>query len=362
MTSLFEPKRINRLTIRNRFIRSATHEGMADEAGNPTEALVSLYESLTTGGVGLIISGHIMVEKRGQASPLQLGLFEDGQISAFQGLTERVHEFDGLVVAQLAHAGLFALMKKTGIQAVAPSNVQGFSKNEPKVLDDEDIQTVVQSFCAAAERAQTAGFDGIQLHAAHGYLLSQFLSPEFNKRTDTHGGSVKNRARILDTIIRKIRGVVGTDFPILVKMNCADYLEGGLTVSDAKETAKLLQDFGADAIEVSGGALVSKGQGPSRKVEGSGDESYFIDAAAHIKSDLTIPVISVGGHRSLAAVNQFVAGGKTDMISLSRPFIREPDLVNKWENGQSNRSECISCNKCFRSILLGKGVRCLASS
>ena len=213
MSKLFEPSEINGMKLANRFVRSATWEGMAADDGACTPKLTDLMVGLARGGVGLIISSHAYVSPEGQAGPWQLGIYDDRLIPGLGDMTTAVHKNGGKIVMQLAHAGYFAGAKLTGQTPMAPSSVEGFAKGPRNEMTVNDIQAVVKAYGAAAKRAQIAGFDGVQIHSAHGYLLSQFLSPAFNQRQDEYGGDIGNRARALLEVFREVRQAVGEDYP-----------------------------------------------------------------------------------------------------------------------------------------------------
>ena len=217
---LFESSTINGMNLTNRFIRSATWEGMATEDGRVTPKLIDTMVDLAKGAVGLIVSGHTYVSREGQASPWQLGIYDDSLIDGLRSMTDAVHAAGGKIVAQLAHAGHFALEKAIGTPPMVASNFEGLARTPRTELSVADIQCLKSAYTEAAQRARSAGFDGIQLHSAHGYLFSQFLSPWFNRRTDDYGGTLDNRVRIHVETIRAIRKAVGSDWPLLVKMNC----------------------------------------------------------------------------------------------------------------------------------------------
>jgi len=219
---------------------------------------------------------------------------------------------------------------------------------------------ILEAFGQAARRAKEAGFDGIQLHVAHGYLLSQFLSPAFNKRQDAYGGSVENRARAAVEALRRVRSEVGNDYPVLIKINSDDAVEGGLTVEDSLQAALLLQEAGVDAVEVSGGSVVSGDLSPSRgKINAEEKEAYFRDAAKQFKEKLRVPVILVGGFRSFGLAERLVNEGYADYVSMCRPFIREPDLVKRWKSGDLRPATCVSDNQCFGPGRAGEGIYCV---
>ena len=219
---------------------------------------------------------------------------------------------------------------------------------------------VVEAFAAAAVRARQAGFDGVQIHAAHGYLLSQFLSPVYNRRRDAFGGALENRAKASLMVLSAIREKVGVDFPVLVKMNCGDFMDKGLTARDAVSVAGMLAQGGVDAIEVSGGLFINPKMSPSRMgINREEKEAYFQAEAGQIKKAVDVPLILVGGNRSLDVAARIVGEGGADYISMSRPFIREPGLINRWKSGDYAKAKCLSDNKCFGPAMAGRGIFCV---
>ncbi|MFC1581082.1 NADH:flavin oxidoreductase [Thermodesulfobacteriota bacterium] len=360
MSVMFETTEINGMTLSNRFVRSATWEGMAGEDGACTPKLLDLMVELAKGGLGLIITSHAYVKKDGQAGPWQLGIYDDRFIDGLRKMTDTVHENGSRVVMQLAHAGFFANPKLTGQTPLAPSNVEGLAKGSREELSQDQIQAIVGAYGEAARRAKTAGFDGVQIHAAHGYLLSQFLSPAFNKRRDEYGGPVENRARAIMEVLQSIRSAVGEDFPVLIKMNCQDFLEGGLSFEDTLEVGALLDQGGLDAIELSGGTLISGKLSPSRGgIKSEEKEAYFRDSAKALKEKVSIPLILVGGNRSFQLGERLVQEGYADYISMCRPLIREPHLISRWEAGDLAKATCLSDNQCFGPAMAGEGVYCV---
>jgi len=357
---LFEETIINGLKLANRFVRSATWEGMASEGGACTARLSKLMGDLAKGRVGLIISSHAYVRSDGQAGPWQLGIYEDTLDDGLRGMTQEVHRQGGRIIAQITHAGLFANTTLTRRIALAPSALEEYSKIHHRMFSMEEIYDIEQSFSEAALRAKRTGFDGIQIHAAHGYLLSQFLSPAFNKRTDDYGGALENRARFPLEVLRSVRVAVGRDYPVFIKMNSEDFLEDGLNVKDSLEFGHMLQQEGIDAIELSGGTDVSGRLGPIRLgIKTKEQEAYFRKAGKRLKKELNIPIILVGGIRSFEVAEKLVLEGYADYISMSRPFIREPFLVRRWASGDLARAKCVSDNECFKPIRVGEGVYCV---
>jgi 2,4-dienoyl-CoA reductase-like NADH-dependent reductase (Old Yellow Enzyme family) len=360
MSKLFETTKLNIMPLKNRFVRSATAEGMATEEGEVTSRLINLMTELAEGGVGLIITGHAYVTKRGQATPWQLGIYDDKLITGLRTMTDAVHQREGKIVAQLAHSGVLANPKITGYAPLGPSVVEGVNDIVAQEMTLEDINATAEAFGNAAERAREAGFDGVQIHAAHSYLLSQFLSPAFNLRDDAYGGSIEDRARILLEVVEAIRKQVGKGYPLLVKINSRDFLEGGLELDDSIRAGAMLQEAGINAIEVSGGTLASGDLMPSRKgIIQEQDEAYFKTEAQAFKEQIDIPIILVGGIRSFHIAEGIVNDHIADYISMCRPFIREPGLVNRWGSGDLGKATCVSDSKCFRPALSGKGVYCV---
>jgi 2,4-dienoyl-CoA reductase-like NADH-dependent reductase (Old Yellow Enzyme family) len=355
MSILFTPIRIGALSIPNRFVRSATHAYLADDEGHVTDRLVELDRRLAEGEVGLIITGHAFVQPSGKASPRQIGVSDDRFIEGLARIPAAVHAFPTRIFLQIAHAGRQTKSKLCGCTPVSPSPVYDpVSKVMPRELAAEEIRELIADFVAAAGRAQMAGFDGVQLHAAHGYLLSSFLSPHTNRRTDEWGGTVESRARVLLEALRGVKAGCGPDFPVIVKLNSSDFLDTGLTAEEAVRIARLLAEAGIDGIEVSGG-MAEAGKGsiwPGLRSEA--DEGYFVGSAARIKEAVRVPVFGLGGIRTLAVAERMVADGRVDLVSMSRPFIRDPDLVKHFREGSVSKSECISCNKCHSL----RGIRC----
>ena len=258
MVQLFEPTTINGMTLPNRFVRSATGAFAASQTGSVTPKLMNLMVPLAEGGVGLVITEAITVLKNGQPFPRQLGIYSDAHIPGLRDMVEAMHNAEGTIVAQLVHGGAHSIHTVIGEEPMGPSGITPCegkmgSFGGCRAMTQHDIDTVVDAFAHAARRTQQAGFDGVQLHGAHGYLLSEFLSPFYNKRTDQYGGSVVNRARIIVDIYNAVKAEVGADYPILIKMNVTDFLDDGLSPEDAVQAASIYAKIGIDAIELSGG-------------------------------------------------------------------------------------------------------------
>ncbi len=361
MASLFEQACIGNLKLKNRIIRSATWEGMCEPSGRPTQKLIDCYGALVKGGVGLIISGYTFVRPDGKQLPGKMGISNDDFADDFIRLTQAVHDMGGRIAVQLVHAGGQASSKIINRPAVAPSGEKvGTFPEAPQPLTILEIEDLSDAFARAARRAKEWGFDAVQIHGAHGYLVNQFLSPFTNQRTDAYGGSLENRSRFLFDVYDKIRAMTGSDYPVFIKLNAEDHLENGLTPDEGRQVAAKLSEAGIDAIEVSSGSQASGENGPAReKINTPEKEAYNLALALGIKKEVTCPVISVGGFRTLDTARNAVEKDGVDFIAMSRPLIREPDLPGQWESNQHHTAACISCNKCFGPGLTKGGIYCV---
>jgi len=328
---------------------------MASKEGLVTERQISLYRNLGKGEVGLIISGHAFIHPAGQASPYQIGVHNDDTIEGLSRICQAIHENHSKIFLQIAHAGRQTKEKLCGCTPMAPSAVyEPVFKITPKEMTIKDIEDIVSQFIQASIRAKQAGFDGVQLHVAHGYLLSSFISPYTNKRSDEYGGSLTNRARIVLNIVSGIKKAVEGQFPLIVKLNATDSLPGGLTVEESIQLGSLLEKSGIAAIEVSGG-MAESGEGSVwNGLRSEQDEGYFVEYAEKMKKSVSIPVFGLGGIRTFSNMEKFISEGRADMISMSRPFIRQPFLVREFRLERFAQSACISCNKCFNP----RGISC----
>lgn len=361
LPGLFESTSIHNMVLTNRFIRSATWEGLAGNDGSATQELTDMLSRLIDGGVALVITGLAYVSREGQTFPWELGICSDRFISGLSAMTESVHAMGGKIAIQLGHAGSGAAFPLSGLEPVGPSVPEPETRLAGREMKRDDIRRVIQAFADAAVRASTAGFDALQIHAAHGYLISQFLSPFYNKRKDEYGGSIENRVRLLLEILKAIRKAVGPDYPVLIKLNSEDFLFGGFTKEDMLQTAAMLEEESIDAIELSGGTPLSGKYSSIRKGKPAPGEPevYYEAAARRYKEKIGVPLILVGGIRTFEASSRLVEEGIADYIALSRPFIREPDLVNRWQSGDVRPSLCISDSGCLGSGLRKQGISCV---
>jgi len=362
MPELFETTWIRSLELKNRSVRSATWSGVGGDHGYVTDRAVKLYRELGKGGIGFIVTGYQYVLRNGIQLPFSIGIYEDDQIEGLRRLAKAVRDEGGKIISQIVHAGARANPKllPEGEEVWTPSAIPDPASGQVfKEMTKRDIGTLIEAYAAAAARAKKAGFDGVQLHGAHGYGINQFLSGAWNRRGDAYGGSLKNRYRFLGEVLEAARAAVGDDFPVLIKLNAHDYVEGGLDPEQAVQIARRLAEDGIDAIEVSAGSAASpKDKSPSRSVEREEDEAYLADLAAVVKEAVKAPIITVGGIRSVKTVNDILSQRKADYVAMSRPFIREPHLMNRWKSGDTSKAQCISCKGCFESGMQGLGISC----
>jgi 2,4-dienoyl-CoA reductase-like NADH-dependent reductase (Old Yellow Enzyme family) len=363
MAALFDNTAIKSLELPNRAVRSATWSGVGDDNGRVTDRAVEFYQVLASGGIGLIITGYQYVLPNGRQINYTIGNYDDAQTEGLSRLAQAVHDAGGRIVTQIVHCGLRADPKLIPVgwnlwgPSVVPDPATG---NVPREVTRQEIQQLVEAYAAAAARSKQAGFDGVQLHGAHGYGINQFLSGYFNRRGDAYGGNLDKRYRFLGEVMEAVRGAVGNDFPVLIKLNAHDFVEGGLVPQESVRIARRLVDDGIDTIEVSAGSSASPpDKGPSRtKIKTEEDEAYLLDFAAAVKQAVAVPVITVGGIRSLKTIETILSEGKADYVAMARPFIREPHLIKRWEGGDRARAKCISCNGCFETGLKGLGISC----
>ncbi len=359
---LFEPVKIKNIELRNRFVRSATYDGCADD-GHVTEKQVNRYATLSEGGVGFIITGITYVHDSGEFSKFQNSIAGDEFIDGFKRLTSAVHQRGAKVAVQLFHAGREArLSKSRDRMPIAPSSLEAdpYSKGRCRAMTEDEIWQVVHAFGDGAKRAREAGFDGVQLHGAHAYLLSQFLSPYTNRRDDKWGGDLKNRLRLHREIYRDIRHKVGEDYPVLIKIGVHDGFPGGLEFNEGKLAAQYLAELGFVALEISQGLRgVSYEETEFKtKINHLDREAYYRRWCAEIKKKVNVPVMLVGGLRTFELMEEIIQKKEADFISLSRPLIRNPSIINDWKRGDHHRAECVSCNKCIEELRKGEILWC----
>ena len=361
---LFEKTSIGSLELTNRVIRSSTWSGVGDQKGYVTDRAIEFYGELAKGDVGLILTGYQYVMTNGQGLPYMLGNYDDKQAEGLKQLVDTVHWGGGRIAAQLVHCLAKADTKLFfsegdelwGASAIAYST----GEKVPREMTRQDIARLVEAHAAAASRSKRAGFDGIQIHGAHGFGVNQFLSSAWNRRGDAYGGSLQNRYRLAGEIIEAIRGEVGKDFPVMFKLSAQDFVADGIELPESAEIARRLANDGIDAIQVSACCSISNEEGHCnrRMIVKEKDEAYLADFVQYIKERTNVPVMIVGGIRSLPVIDRILKERQADYISMARPFIREPHLVKRWKGGDTANAKCISCNRCFETGLKGLGISC----
>ena len=383
MSVLFSSKKIGDMELPNRIIRAASHEGLADRLGRPTEKQFDFYRGFVEGGVGLVITGYAGIMQAGRSALLHMTMIDtDELIPSHTSLTDRIHAIGGKIVLQIAHCGRQTWSSETGMSLQAPSAIPcGFYGETPEQISEEGIHAVIESFAKAAVRAKESGYDGVEIHAAHGYLLSTFLSSHANKRQDRWGGSAENRFRIVGEVLEKVKEAVGEEFPVLIKVNAYERAKLGVKSDDCVQFAKMVEKTGCcDAIEIScgtneGGFIMARGKFPTKAIlqymrpychfpsvfkalvkyfvaplqslrQPSFHEGYNLETAAKVKQAIALPVIALGGMRSKGFMERAIESEKTDFVSMARPLIMEPDLPNKFKAGISETALCDNCNEC----------------
>ncbi|UQS16087.1 NADH:flavin oxidoreductase/NADH oxidase family protein [Pseudomonas sp. HS6] len=334
----------NGQTVGNRIAKAAMEENLADRDQAPSRELFRLYQAWADGGAGLLLTGNVMIDRRAMTGPGGVVLEDERHLERFRQWAEIARSGGAQVWVQLNHPGrqTFANM---GQQALAPSAVAldlgSFSKMfaEPKPMSEDDIEDVIQRFAKSAALAEKAGFTGIQIHAAHGYLLSQFLSPLTNRRTDRWGGSLENRARLLLSVIEAVRQAVSPQFCVAVKLNSADFQRGGFDTDDARQVIEWLNEQPIDLLELSGGSYEAPAmQGEARDGRTLAREAFFLEMASELASVARMPVMVTGGIRRLPVVEQVLDSG-IDMAGIATALAIEPNLVKHWREGRHSEPQ-----------------------
>jgi 2,4-dienoyl-CoA reductase-like NADH-dependent reductase (Old Yellow Enzyme family) len=350
MTNLFDPMHISALQLPNRFFRSATFDNLGIE-GKVSDAQIKLYDALSRGEIGLIISGGLYPARNGMGAPGQLGADNDNAIPSLKRLVDVVHANCGRIAGQILHCGFRSRKAVTGVQPVGPSAMTDpGSGSQVRELSGDEIYEMVENYVQSARRIADAGFDAVQLHAAHGWFLSAFLSPVTNCREDEWGGSAQKRARFLRLICQGIRKMAGPDYPLLVKLGLKDYHPQGKTVLEGIEVAQMLENDGVDAIEVSEGIEQKWGT----HIRKDATHPYYIEECLQARSSLKKPLALVGGMRELRDMQAVLDEGIADAVSLCRPFIQDSHIVSKFRTGEAVGSPCNSCNECCERMIEGR--------
>ncbi len=339
MKNLFDNTKIKNMKLKNRFVRSATWENLASTSGHTNKDILKIYTDLAKGGVGLIITSYAYITDTEQPNANMLGIYDDSFINDYKDLVKSVHDYDCKIMMQIVYGGSQTSYKTDGRSILGPSNIPHIKTGViPKAMTKADIEFIINAFSDAAYRCKLAGFDGVQIHGAHGYLLSQFLDPYHNKRDDEYGGSIENRSRIILGVYKAIREKVGDDYHIGIKINSSDFRDSGATFNDCKYVVQKLDELGIDSVEVSGGDF--------RSFKG---ESYFKDYANELASSVKCPIILVGGNRTFKSMTNVLNSTNIGYFSICRPLICEPDLINKFLDNNAYTHKCVNCNQCVRN-------------
>ena len=362
--SLFSPLALpSGAVIRNRIAKAAMEENMADADHAPSAALLQLYQAWAEGGAGLIITGNVMVDGRAMTGPGGVVLENDRHLHRFAAWSDTAHAHGAQIWMQINHPGR-QMPAALGQPALAPSPVAlqlGALSRQfamPRAMTDADIEAVIARFVRSAELAESAGFDGVQIHAGHGYLLSQFLSPLSNRREDRWGGSLENRARLLLEIVRGVRSAVSSRFTVAVKLNSADFQRGGFSPEDARAVVQMLAPLGVDLVELSGGSYEAPAMtGAARDERSLAREAYFLEFAREIATVATMPLMVTGGIRRRAVARQVLDSGVA-MVGIATALAIVPDLPQHWQAGRERAPQLRSID--WRSKVLAAGAHMAA--
>ena len=357
----FKPLKINQMELKNRLVVSAMVTNYCTEDGMATEKFIAYHEHKAKGGWGLIITEDYAVTKTAGGFKKLPGLWEDGQIESHRQLTERIHAAGGKIVAQIYHAGRETSSAITGEQPVGPSALKDPTMPEtPRELTIDEIHDLVEKFGDCAKRAKEAGFDGVEVHGAHGYLIGAFASPFSNKRSDEYGGTIRNRARFAMEIIENIKEKCGKDYPVLYRMSSVEYVPGGLEIEESKVLARLVEEAGADCIHCSQGVYASTHVIIPPSVV---PRAAYVENAAEIKKVVDIPVIAVGRINDIEIAESVLEAGKADLVTMARASLADPDMPKKvLEGKQDEVIRCIGCLQgCSGENGKGNCVRCLVN-
>jgi 2,4-dienoyl-CoA reductase-like NADH-dependent reductase (Old Yellow Enzyme family) len=322
--------------LKNRLVKAAMEENLANGEQLPDEALFNLYDAWAKGGVGLIITGNVMIDHLAMTGPGGVALELESDLTPFKKLAQIAQQNDTKVWMQINHPGR-QVFKKMGGKVLSPSDVAlNMGKHsklfaKPKAMSESEINEVIDRFTNTATRAKEAGFDGVEIHAAHGYLLAQFLSPLTNKREDAWGGSLENRARLLLDVVKSVRGECGGEFAVAVKLNSADFQRGGFDVDDALAVVKMLEPLDVDVVELSGGSYEAPAmQGRTADSRTLSREAYFLEFASKIAKQSSLPIMTTGGIKRLPVVQQVLDSGVA-LVGMASALAFNPALPNHWQ-------------------------------
>jgi 2,4-dienoyl-CoA reductase-like NADH-dependent reductase (Old Yellow Enzyme family) len=349
LKSLFAETNIGNMILKNRFIRSATWENMATEDGHMTDKLYAIYDELAQGEIGLIVTGYANIVEEEKPNPGMMGMYNDSFIDGYKKLTKLVHTHDAKIVMQLAYGGTKTTHNVGERVIYAPSDVCEIgTQTLGKAMTKDEIEYITQAFVQASRRAKESGFDGVEIHAAHTYLINQFLSPYYNRREDEYGGSLDNRMRFLLAIFTGIRDVVGEDFPILVKLTASEFFDGGLTFAETRHICKKLDAIGVDGLVISGNIHGKAKSMVGERFDGHEiqEEGYFYKYGQVISEEVSVPIITVGGLTDINTIEDIANKTNIHSFAISRPLLAEPHLIKRWKEGNRAPVDCERCSKC----------------
>jgi 2,4-dienoyl-CoA reductase-like NADH-dependent reductase (Old Yellow Enzyme family) len=341
--------------IKNRLFKSAMSEQLGNKQHNPTQGLATLYSRWAKGGIGLSITGNIMIDRTALGEPKNVVLDEQSDLTPFIKWAKAGQENSAQIWTQLNHPGKqvpnFICEEPVSPSAISLSGGLEKGFNKPRALTEAEIEDIISKFALSAKLSKQAGFTGVQIHGAHGYLVSQFLSPRHNQRDDKWGGSLENRMRFVLSVYQAIRNEVGDDFPIGIKLNSADFMKGGFTEEDSMEVVKALSKAGIDLIEISGGTYESPSMvGHKVKESTLKREAYFLDYIEKVRKLVDTPLVLTGGFRSSAAMQSALDSGATDMIGIARTTAVDPDFPNKLIADSTHKQELRTLTTGVKSV------------
>ena len=349
MKTLFDSVRIGTMECKNRILRSATWEALSDEKGFMSEKQYEIYEALAQNEVGLISTGYARVMEDEFPNAGMMGIYDDMFIPSYQKLTEMVHQYGSKIMMQIAYGGTKTTYKVGARRIFAPSDIpEKATGTQGSKMTLEDIDDLIKAHGQAARRVKESGFDAIQIHAGHGYLLNQFLNPYYNNREDQYGGSLENRARLIFECYDAIREAVGNEYPVLIKLTCSDFSENGFHFEECKKLCAMLAQKGMDAIEVSGNIHGKAEKMIGQEYDGHAitAHGFFVEYAKEIASELNIPIYATGGYRNPKEMENWLNSSEITGFGMCRSLISEPDLVSHWKNGEDKTARCVYCSKC----------------
>lgn len=353
---LFSPVKIGTLELKNRFVRSATSMYLSDENGVPQQELFDVHTELAKNDVGLITTGLTYVMKEDQYGKNGTGLYDDSLIPVYKKLTDNAHKHGSKIAVQLVLAGAHSDYKVDERDIIGPSAVKHpVYGTTPREMTKYDIKRTIKAMADAVVRAKESGFDGVELHYAHNYLVSQFIVPYFNKRKDEYGGSIENRARYAFEMLEAIREAVGPDYPVWAKVHGNDYMEEqGMTRDEAVYIAQGLKERGITALNISGGNLVTGPYPSQTDIWEEAEQSYFREDAQYIADRVDIPLILTGGNRDMDVMEKVLKANRNiAAFGMSRTLLAEPNLISKWKKDRNVEPQCEACNGCME--VYGKG-------